>query len=258
MMYMHVDIKKYLKEPILIYGVGGGMGNVAKLVGRELIRTYKAKKIGFIISEGYSDIVLADKNGELKMLGLSLYHFKFNNQDYLVLYGDIQPNIHPIDVPARYKISKQVLKIAKKLKTQKIISLGGYGVEVEPEYPKVYIAVNNNKLLRELKEKLEGDFEVYSYSNIVGLSGLLVAMARYYGIPAYIMLVETYPTHTVYGYFGAKRLLEILSKLYGFQFDLSKYEEKGKKILEMVKKELYTSEELKIERDKDRRVYYFG
>jgi len=256
MVYIHLS-KEHIEEPIFIYGVGGGMGNVAKLVGRELIKTYNAKKIGFIISKGYSDVVIANKNGILKMLGLFLYHFNFNNQDFIILYGDLQPNVSPIDIPERYEISNQILKLAKKFNTQLIISLGGYGVEIEPESPKVYIAANNKKILEELKEKLGEDFNLYSYSNIVGLSGLLVAMAKYYSIPAYIMLVETYPTAALYGYFGAKKLLEILSKLYGFQFDLDKYEKKGKKFVDMIKNKLYPKE-VKQEKEKDKKAYYFG
>lgn len=246
-----------ISRPILIYGVGGGMGNVAKLVGRKVIKTFKAKLYRTYLIDAFPDVVHSDKNGILRVLKLDLYHFNFKNKDFLVFYGDVQPNIQPFDVPARFTISKTLLSFLKENNAKLIVSVGGYGVDIEPESPKLYFAANNRKILEKLKKILKDDFNSYTNSNIVGLSGLLVSLARFYKIPAYITLAETYPTVNINGYLGAKRILETLNRLYDFNIELKDYEEKGKKVRDNILKHIKSAKGKKLS-EKRRDIYYFG
>ncbi|HIP90119.1 MAG TPA: hypothetical protein EYH22_01030 [Candidatus Nanopusillus sp.] len=251
----HKEIEIY--KPILIYGVGGGMGNVAKLVGRKIIKTFKAKLYSTYLIDAFPDIVYSDKKGVLRVLKLDLYYFNFKNRDFLVLYGDVQPNAQPLDVPARFTFSRAFLKFLKENNSKLIISVGGYGIEIEPEDPKLYFAANNKKVLRRLKKILKEDFNLYTENNIVGLSGLLVSLARFYKIPAFITLAETYPTININGYLGAKKIIESLNKLFGFNIELKDYEEKGKKVRESILKHIkYAKGRKPPEKRKD--IYYFG
>jgi len=246
-----------INEPILIYGVGGGMGNVAKLVGRKIIKTFKAKLYCTYLIDAFPDVVYSDKNGILRVLKLDLYYFNFNNKDFLVFYGNVQPNVQPFDIPVRFELAKVLLSFLKKNNAKLIISIGGYGVEIEPENPKLYFAANNKKILEKLKKILKEDFNLYTNNNIVGLSGLLVSLARFYKIPAYITLAETYPTANINGYLGAKKVLEVLNKLYDFNIELKDYEEKGKKVREDILKHIKSEKRRKVpEKRKD--IYYFG
>ncbi|MEM1782660.1 MAG: hypothetical protein QW483_02145, partial [Nanopusillaceae archaeon] len=61
--FVNNKILKKIKKPILIYSLGGGMGNVAKIVGKTIIKRYKAKKIAVIVSKAFPDVSFSNKEG---------------------------------------------------------------------------------------------------------------------------------------------------------------------------------------------------
>jgi len=249
-----------LKSPVFIYCVGGGMGNVAKLVGYKLIKTFKAKKTTTILVNCFPDVVYSTKKGILKYPKLSLYTFEVNDSDYLILYGDVQPNLQPFDALFRYELSYKIIKTLRKIGVKEVVSLGGYGVEIEPEDPKLYFSANNMRTLRKLKDLFGDEFNIYKQGTVAGMSGLLVALARHFNIPAYLLLSETYPTAGLYGYFGAHKLIAALNTIYKLNVDAQDFIEKGTKLREKVEKQLGkpTAVSKKEENNKGNNIYYFG
>jgi len=257
--YINKEEIKNVKEPYFIYSLGGGMGNLAKIVGRSIIEKYKPKKVGDIVSYAFPDISYSNREGKLKKLYLiKLYHFVFNDNSFLVLYGDLQPGVIEdvgISLKERYDLTIKVLRILKRLKTKLIVSIGGLGLELEPDYPKIYLSHNRYFDKRVLEEK-NIEFEIFRNNNIIGMSGLFVSLADFYKIPAFILLSETYNTNQLDGYIGASKIAEVLNKLFGFDLDTQKLYEKGKELRDKVKEYLKETLE-KIQKEK-RPPEYFG
>ncbi|MEM4757729.1 MAG: PAC2 family protein [Nanopusillaceae archaeon] len=260
--FVNNKILKKIKKPILIYSLGGGMGNVAKIVGKTIIKRYKAKKVAVIVSKAFPDVSFSNKEGIVfKQYLINLYYFKNKNKNFLVLYGDLQPGILEdvgISLEDRYNLTFSILRMIKKLKADHIVSIGGLGLEIEPENPKVFIASNlyfdKNKITKKIKEKIEN----FVKNNVVGMSGLFVSLSNYYKIPAYILLVETYYSNQIYGYLGAAKILDLLSKIYNFEVNLDSLIEKGRKIRLEIQK-MISERKVNLENLKDKKMpYYFG
>ena len=255
--------KKYIngkiEEPNFIYSLGGGMGNLAKIVGESLIRKYKPRLIGYLISKAFPDVSYSNSRGILnKFYAIELYHFRHNEEDFLMLYGNLQPGIVEdvgISLEERYELTIKVLRILKSLNAKLIVSIGGLGMELEPDSPELYIAYNKYFNKRLLEEK-NIEFKIFQNNNVIGMSGLFVSLARFYKIPAFIMLAETYNTNQLDGYIGASKILDALNKLYGFDIDTTKLFEKGKALREKVKEFIKKRLE-KIQREK-KLPDYFG
>jgi len=261
MTWMYINEKEIekVREPYFIYALGGGMGNLAKIVGKSIIEKYKPKRVGYIVSYAFPDISYSNKKGMLKKLYLiKLYHFVFNENSFLILYGDLQPGIMEdvgVSLKERYDLTIKVLRMLKKLRTRLIVSIGGLGLELEPDSPKVFLSYNKYFDMNILNEK-NIEIEVFKNNNIIGMSGLLVSLADFYKIPAFILLAETYNTNQLDGYIGASKIAEYMNKLFGFDLDTQKLYEKGKELRDKVSK--YLKETLEKIQKERKLPEYFG
>jgi len=258
-LYINKSEIKNVREPYFIYSLGGGMGNVARIVGKSIIKKYRPKKIGYIVSYAFPDISYSNKNGLLKKLYLvSLYHFIFNDRSFLVLYGDLQPGVIEdvgVSLRERYDLTIKVLRLLKRLKTKLIVSIGGLGLEIEPDTPQVFLSHNNSFDKKILEEKGIG-YNVFNNNNIIGMAGLFVSLADFYKIPGFILLTETYNTNQIDGYIGASKIAEILNKLFGFDLDTQGLYKKGKELRDKVRE--YLKETLEKIQKERRPPEYFG
>ncbi len=239
-------IIKKLKEVkvengVLIYGMGGGMGQIAKIIGDYLIDKLNPEKIIEIYGDIFPHVVTVDENAILHPITAEIYYKKVKDQDVLILVGETQP----YDERGQYEFAFKLLELLKKLGVKLIITTGGYDIGYEPESPNVYIAATDKEVLEEFKkkeERLRLDFS----SNIVGLAGLLPALAKYYDLKGVVLLAETLGHPMYVGLRGAKAILEVLNKLFDWNIDLKDLEkeieeqkkeiEKAQKIEEMKKK----------------------
>ncbi|MFZ8856374.1 MAG: hypothetical protein ACO2OX_04275, partial [Candidatus Nanopusillus sp.] len=48
---------KSMNNIIFLYSIGGGFGNLSKIVGKKLIETYNGKIVGRIITDFFPDVV---------------------------------------------------------------------------------------------------------------------------------------------------------------------------------------------------------
>lgn len=237
------------KETILIFGMGGGLGYIAKIVGDYLIESLNMKKIYSIIGDLFPYSVIVD-DSIVNFLSADIYYGKCNDKELLVLSGESQPQ----DERAQYKFCEILFKILKKLNTKLLITVGGINVGVEPENPKVFIAGSSKEIVERFLSK-DKSLDKSFFGSIVGLAGLLIPFARIYKIDAIVLLAETIGHPAFVGLRGARSILKTLNKILDLNIDLGKLEkeiEEKDKALEKYKKAK------KMEFKKHEKVTYIG
>jgi len=227
---------KGFRNAVLIEGLPG-IGNVGKVAVDFMIDKLKARKIYEIYSYSFPHSVFVDENNLVNLPRISIYHFrnkKNGQKDVLFLAGDVQP----IDEEGCYEFSELVLDIAEKLRIKEIITLGGIGIEEIPKTPKVYCTGNSKKIVEFYRKNLGLKNSLYDVVGpIVGVSGLLVALARKRKIDAIALLAETY-SHPLYlGMKGARELLKLLNKRFNLGITLNEFNKEIEEFeKEMIKK----------------------
>lgn len=208
------DVK--IKNPILIEGLPG-IGNVGKIAMDFMIDNLKPKKIYEIHSDGFPHAVFVNEQNLVDLPTIRIFHKKIKNQDYLFLAGDVQP----IDEASCYEFCNKILDIMQELKAKEVITLGGIGLQKVPENPQVYCTGNTKKIIDKYKSQ-SLNCNIYGIVGpIMGVSGLLVGLAKYREIPSIAMLAETFGHPTYVGIKGAGALLNVLNKKLELGLDLS-------------------------------------
>ncbi|MBI4154624.1 PAC2 family protein [Candidatus Woesearchaeota archaeon] len=242
-------IKEYskvkLKTPILIEGLPG-MGNVGKIAIDFMIDTLDAKKILEISSYGFPHAVFVNEDNLVELPTIQIYHKKVKNNDFLLMAGDIQP----LDEKGCYEFCDTILDVFEKHKGKEIITLGGVGLQQPPKEPKVYCTSNTKLELNNLK-KYGANPNIYGIVGpIVGVSGLLVGLAKERNILASALLAETFGHPAYLGINGAKEILKVISKKYNLSLDLRPLNEKPEENIERIKKVNELNKNLKEQKTK--------
>lgn len=205
-----------LKDVIFIEGLPG-IGNVGKVVADFLIEHAEAKHIASFFSYSLPNSVFVNEDNLVELPKIEVYHTKIKEQDYLFMTGDVQPS----DEMASYTFCEAILEQAKNSWAVKnIITLGGIGLQEEPEVPAVYCTGNNQELIKRFTDK-EAKSDVYGMVGpIIGVSGLLLGLAVKEDIAAVTLLAETFGHPMHLGLRGAKSTLELLMKTCKFSYTL--------------------------------------
>jgi uncharacterized protein len=211
-----IDKKIKIKDPILFEGMPG-IGNVGKITADFIQEEIKAKKIYEIFSYSFPHSVFVNENNLVDLPSISIYHKKVKNKDILILTGDIQPS----DEESCYTFCEKILDIVQEYKGKEIITLGGIGLHSEPKKPKVYCTGNNKDYIKKFKKNLDLQDKIFGVVGpIIGVSGLLVGLAKKRNIDSIALLAETsaHPMHV--GIKGSKEIIEILNKKYSLGINL--------------------------------------
>ncbi len=219
-------VKTDLKSPILIEGLPG-LGLVGKIAVRYLVKQLKAKKFAHLYSPHFPYFVLVNKKGTVRLLH-GAFHFWKNlgkGNDVILFTGDSQAQT----IEGQYEISSCILDFAVKKNVRKVVTLGGYRMEVEGK-PKVIAAATDQSLL---KEALQAEAILGSMrSPIVGTAGLILGLANFKKIDALCLLGETR------GYLpdpaAARSVLEVLKSMFNIDVSLTDLEEEISKADRMV------------------------
>ncbi|MEM4266563.1 MAG: PAC2 family protein [Candidatus Nanoarchaeia archaeon] len=211
------DVK--IKNPILIEGLPG-IGNVGKIAVDFMIDALKPKKIYEIHSDGFPHAVFVNEQNLVDLPTIRIYHKRIKNKDFLFLAGDVQP----IDEPSCYEFCNKILDLVQGFKVKEVITLGGIGLQKIPENPQVYCTGNSKKIID--KYKSQGlNCNIYGIVGpIMGVSGLLVGLAKYRDIPSIAILAETFGHPTYVGMKGAREILKILNKKLELGLNLNQLE----------------------------------
>lgn len=195
-----VVVEKHVKMPklsnaVLIEGLPG-IGSVSKIAVDFMIDKLKAKKCVSIYSSGFPSLVYVNEDNTVELPKMEMFFYKNpkkTGRNIVFLTGDFQPQLNKSRLS--YSLCGEVIKIAKSLGVKEIITLGGIGLENEPENPKVHCLSNDIKFLEKIKKKLKDTKVIFRSNNIVsvilGMAGLLLGIASIEGINSASFLSET-------------------------------------------------------------------
>ncbi|MGM5481139.1 MAG: PAC2 family protein [Nanobdellota archaeon] len=221
------------KEPIFIEGLPG-IGNVGKVVIDTIIEKIAAKEIGTFESHNMPNSVFVNDNNLVQLPSIQLYHATINNQDFLFLTGDAQPS----QEQASYELAEELLSVIGQFGGKKLITLGGIGLNEIPDDPGIFVTGNNKAFIKEFKEKGANPNVYGVVGPIVGISGLLLGLAKNRRMKSVALLGETYGHPMYIGLKEARKILELFNEKYGFDIDLSELDEE----IEELEKEMQSQD----------------
>ncbi len=212
-----------VKNPILIEGLPG-IGHVGRLAARQMILALRAKKFAVLHSDDFPPQVLIAKSGLIYTMRNDFYYWKAKKKgqrDLLIVIGNTQS----ASSDGQYLLSKKILDIVEKYQPEAVFTLGGLGVGKVVEKPKVFGAVTHKKFVSEL-EDLGVVVRRDGIGQIIGVSGLLLGMARLRGIYGACLMGETS------GYYvdpnAAKALLSVLSSYLKIEMEMKQLTDMAK------------------------------
>jgi len=204
-----------LTKPILIEGLPG-IGNVGKIVMDLLIDDLKAEKILDLFSHDLPAAVYILEDNLVSLPKIEVYHKKIGKQDYLFMTGDTQPNREN----ASYALCEFIIDLMLKWKGQLLITTGGIGLDHVPEKAKVFCSGTSKKNVNAFAKGTKVNKSIYgTVGPIIGVTGLLLGMARRKKLPGVTLLAETFGHPLYLGLRGAREIMSLLNNKYKLKVD---------------------------------------
>ncbi len=227
--------KPVLKNPLFIEGLPG-VGNVGRIAAGYLIEELKAKKFAELYSSHFMPFVLMHQSSAVHVLKNEFYYWKAKNKnqrDLILLIGDSQS----VDPEGHYEIVEEMLKYVGKYGVKELFTLAGLSIgDQSQSSPKVIGAVSDSDLVKKYS-KYGIDFDAGSkVGTIVGASGLLLGLGRYYDIKGICLLGETVGFPIIPDPKSAEVVLKVLVKILNISLDTSRLEKKVKEMEDFIKK----------------------
>ena len=222
-----------LKDPVFIEGLPG-IGNVGRIAAGYLVEQLKAKKFAEVLSSHFMPFVLLQPSSSVHVLKNEFFYYKGKGKerDMIILIGDSQS----IDPEGHYEVVDEILKFVKKFGVKEMFTLAGFGIGEEVKKPKVIGAVNDTDLIKKYG-KYGIDFEAGNrIGTIVGASGLLLGMGKYYGLSGVCLLGETVGFPIIPDPKSAEEVLKVLAAILNLKIDVTELENKVKEMQEFIKK----------------------
>ena len=246
-----------LKDPILIEGLPG-IGNVGKIAVDFIIDNLKAKKLLQIYSKTLPHSFFFNEENLIELPLIEIYYKRLKDKDLLLLSGDVQP----LEETSCYEFCDTILDISEKYHSNEIITLGGIGLSNIPKDPRVFCTANNKDIMQKYRKKYKQmQNDAYAIIGpIVGVSGLLVGLAKERNIPAISLLTETYAHPAYIGIKSAKETLNVLNKTLNLNLNLENLDNEIEEIEQEFRKSEYLQKIQKIKRFKKSRrdISYIG
>jgi len=216
-------LKPELKDPVLIGGLPG-VGYVGKLASEFLISELSAQKIAEQLSPHFPHYTILEKDGTLRASRHDFYWARVQGKDLIILTGDC-----PITTPeGHYEVASKILEAMEFWGVKEIYMLGGIVFSGRARgSSKVIIVPNQPDFIPHKPSKIE-------IGPVIGLTGLLVSLARVKGIRGACLLAEA--GDPVVDTHSAKLLLQTLLELLGLDLDLSALEKQALVLREWIEK----------------------
>ena len=226
--------KPKLKNPIFIEGLPG-VGNVGRIAAGYLVEELGAKKFADLISSHFMPFVLMHQSSAVHVLKNEFYYWKAkekNQRDLILLIGDTQA----ADAEGHYEVADEILKYVAKYGVKDMFTLAGLSIGEQSGTPKVIGAVSEPDLVKKYS-KYGIDFNAGSkVGTIVGASGLLLGLGKYYDIKGVSLLGETVGFPIIPDPKSAEEILKVLTKILNMKLDTSKLDKKVKEMEDFIKK----------------------
>lgn len=210
--------KPKLNKPVLIEGLPG-IGNVGKVAIDFFIDEIGAKKIAEFHSFDIPHSVFVNEDNLVDLPSIELYSKKFNNgkRDILLVAGDVQPATEQ----GCYEFCEAVLDVAQEYSCDEVVTLGGIALKQEPKEPKVYCTGNSKRIVDTYIKGTQMNKQLYGVVGpIMGVSGVLLGLAKRRKINAVSLLAETYGHPMYLGISGAREILKVLKKKLNVKVDI--------------------------------------
>ena len=230
--------KVKLKNPILICGLPDS-GFVGKIASYHFAKGIKAEKFADMYSSHLPAQTIVNEDGTIEPLKFEFYYKKGKN-DLLIFTGDAQSETPE----GQYNVSRDVLKFVKGLGCKTVYAVGGLITNDLSIPPKIYGASISESLLKDLEEL---GIENMKESNIIGMNGILVSLAKDSKMKGFGIYGETkgeFPDIS-----AAKELIKVLTVITGIKPNLRALSSEEKRL-----KKLQTSLESKIIEDSEKKV----
>ena len=203
--YIRMLFKPILKNPVLVAGLPS-VGNVGVNVTRFLAESSNAELFAELYAPTLPDYVNVRDGG---LCSLPKYDFLASKLEanLMILIGETQPPIE--DLSSYYEICGSILDFIKDFNCSFIVTLDGFpSTFIQKD---VYVAGTSDKIALEYASL---GAKVYSKKRIVGLSGLLLGMAKLHGIEGICLLSPV--TNLVSDQEAALNIYEFLRKALGY------------------------------------------
>lgn len=177
--YIKMLFKPELKNPITIAGFPG-VGNVGVISIKLLVESLDAKLFAEFYSPALPDYTTVDPDGICSLLKYSFFVSKVGI-DLVLVKGDAQPLTD--DIPAFYEVCGDLLDFINKMDCGLIIVIDGFPAA----YPQrtIYIAGTSKNIV---SEYASFGAKIYAGGRIIGMSGLLLGLAKIQGIKGICLL----------------------------------------------------------------------
>jgi len=217
-----------LSNGVLLEGLPG-IGNIGKVAVDFLIDKLGALKLYDISSHTLPHSVFVNEDNLIELPTIELYYKKGAGKrpDLLLLAGDVQP----IDEVSCYEFCEKVLDMTQKLKAKEIITIGGIGLHDVPKSPKLYCTGNDSNIVKKYCRGGGASNDIYGVVGpIVGVSGLLLGLAKKRKIPAASLLAETLGHPLYLGITGAREVLKLLNTKLSLKINLKELDKEIKSL----------------------------
>lgn len=177
--YLKVLFQPSLESSIFVTGLPS-IGNVGVAAVNLLAEHSQAKLLAELYAPTMPDYTIVDGEGLCNLLSYRILISTLET-NLVMLIGDTRPPVE--DLPAYYEVCGDILDFADKLNCNFIITLDGFpATHAQRE---IYIAGTSSKIV---SEYVSLGAKLYSGGRIIGLSGLLLGLAKLRGINGICLL----------------------------------------------------------------------
>ena len=244
-----------MKDGVLIQCFPG-QGLVGRIAGMQLIEYFNAKKAAKIFSSYFPHLVIFQ--GELgKLVHGELWAIDKTTPPILVLTGESQPQEA---AEGMFEVLNATLDIAEKWGINKVIAIGGFRPADLESTPEVTAFAYTEEDAETLKDN---NIQLFTEGRVSGAVGVLTALASERGFNSYGIMGKVRPSDASALAFGvdpvaSKNVLKVVSKLLGFEMDLTKMDQMIQDIQQTEAKAMRVIDDLSRSRTDraERKTYY--
>ncbi len=215
-----------LNNPIMVCGLPDS-GSVAKLIIEQLVKQLRAEKFVEIYSRSLPPRVRILEDGTVETMKHSMYYWKGNNGNDIVVYtGDAQP----ANPEAAYALADKALEIGQSLGAETVLTVGAYITGGFSGEHKVFGTGTDRESVEELKKM---GVSLINEGSITWMNGLIVGLSKLHGMKAIFLSGETSGYIVDAG--AARAVLRVLSKKLSIPIDLTELDLKAEESERLLK-----------------------
>jgi hypothetical protein len=229
---IRVSKKVRLDKPVLVVGLPG-VGNVGRMVVKNMIKECKAERFATLNSDHLPHKVIMKKDGTLRVVNNRFYYIKSKKRganDIVLLTGDDQP----MTPEGQYEVNKKIVDFfMNELHGTFVYTIGGYN-NVAANTTENGIKVFGNATNKNVLAAFKSDDVVFGESKgfILGSAGMIVAFAKEANLPGICLMGESRSIDIDPP--AAKRVTELISKRLGVSVKTGEFDRMSDKLEKMV------------------------